>query len=92
MAVRNPILDVYTDADLKAELERRAELKGAGARPAIRPAAFLSPAIQSMLEENMEQVAADGHEAKDVKHYLWEMAMEELYGPKVWDWYNKRLS
>lgn len=87
----NKELHSLSDDQLQAELERRKKNSGAGARPPIRPAAFLSPAIQSMLEQNMENVAADGHPTKDIKQYLWEVAMEELYGSKVWDWYNKAV-
>ena len=41
----------------------------------------------------VEAVDENGHcyETDDFEHYVFERTMEAIYGPKVWDWYNKIL-
>lgn len=88
---KTEVLKTFADDDLEAELARRKAAKAATLRPKMIPSAQLSDAIKVMLEENMAQVEAEGYTVKDLDHYIFEAAMEELYGKTVWGWYNKAV-
>lgn len=41
------------------------------------------------LEGGIESaIQNDGYPGKDFAHYTFEAAMEAVYGPNVWDWWN----
>lgn len=45
------------------------------------------------LEEGMANVnTEDGHPGKDFEHYTFEIAMEALYGPSIWPWFNSKVN
>jgi hypothetical protein len=58
------------------------------AAPAQLPKPDFGPLLK-MMAENMESIAKDGHALKDFDHYVFEVALNAVYGPKIWDWYNK---
>lgn len=85
MAAKN--LKNVSEEDLKAELAERERQKKAGAKP--KPIA--NPDYKRLvqcLEAGMEEIAERGY-SKDFDHYVFEEAMKAVYGPKVFDWYNK---
>lgn len=44
------------------------------------------------LEDGMKGVVGTGNPGKDFQHYVFEEAMAALYGPDVWDWWNRHAS
>lgn len=42
------------------------------------------------LEEGLKNLEDCGFPGKDFDHYTFETAMECLYGPDVWTWYNEK--
>lgn len=81
-------LQSISDADLKAELKRRAELKQA------TPKQLLVPQWANLLKTVgacVEQAARDQYWEEDNTHYIFEEAMKAVYGPDFFtNWYNKQ--
>jgi hypothetical protein len=50
------------------------------------------PFVESA-ESLMEYLETDNPNSDRAKfvHFIFESVLEELYGPKVWDWYNERI-
>lgn len=48
--------------------------------------------LKKICQQYMDFVDNDEeyHEDNDFKHYIFETAMQTLYGENVWDWINKR--
>lgn len=42
----------------------------------------------ALIKSNVEKVAVDGMAYKDFRHYVFEVAMEAVYGPDIWKWWN----
>lgn len=78
-----------TDEELAAELARREAENDV--RPQAIPVPDWSPLVQ-YLEEGMDKVETEGEVPKDFEQYIYETALEALYGPNVWDWWNKHKS
>ena len=75
--------DISTD-DLKAELERRE-------RTSDRPAPLENPDFSRLLktcEAVMNDYERDGR-SKDNGHYIYEEAMQAVYGDNVFEWINQ---
>ena len=76
--------------DLIAELERREKEREEKERP--KPVANPDWShVQQLCEENIEHLAAHGYEPKDMDHYIYEAAIEAVFGKNVWVWINERL-
>jgi hypothetical protein len=80
------IRDIPTD-ELDKELLRREKAIN-------RPSKVDAPAhidfkkLIDLCEEVLDDIEKDGY-SKDHDHYIYEEAMQCIYGPKVWDWLNK---
>ena len=79
-----------SDADLEAEVARRAEEKKKKSMPQPQLVIDWSP-LQRYIEEGVKHVNDEGYEMKDFEHYLFETAMEAVYGPDFWKWWNSKL-
>ncbi len=42
------------------------------------------------IREGTAQSLKDGYEREDFKHYVYEAAMEAVYGKEYWDWHKKQ--
>lgn len=72
-----------SDADLLAEIERRK----IPATPA--PTALAQPDFTVLIEtvtEGVNRTVADGYEDEDLQHYIYEAAVNAIYGPSYWIW------
>lgn len=79
----NKPLNELTDAELQAELERRK------APYVPMPAPKANPdftALIKMMEGVKRDAMLDGYENDDFKHYIYEMAIEAVYGKEYWIW------
>jgi hypothetical protein len=47
-------------------------------------------AVIEMCKDHIANIENDEHD-DDTDHYIYETAMEAVFGPKVWEWINKRL-
>lgn len=79
-----------SDAELAAEVERRRKAKEAKERPQLVEKPDFSAVIK-ITEEYLSLLATDGSQDNDDDHYIYEEVMKALYGPKVFDWINKKL-
>lgn len=79
-----------SEAELLAELERKKKTREAGERP--RPLKSLQ--VQKLIDicdahiESME--TGEYHDDDDSKHYIYEEAMKTVFGPKIFEWMNKK--
>jgi hypothetical protein len=86
---KKPLIEQLTDEELEAEVERRKLL----ARKA--PIRIVTPDFSTLittvdefitgLEEDVENYREDD----DTEHYIYEAAVEALYGKEIWGWLNK---
>lgn len=75
--------------ELQAEINRREEDKKVCPSPLaddqIKSNMFgLKESIIEEVEEHFK-----GNDDEDTAHYLWEAALEAVYGPSIWLWWNK---
>ena len=80
-------LDDVPDDALEAELERRK--KKANEPPRLISNPDFSDLIETVTSGLAEAIERK-YEDEDFKHYVYEAAMESLYGKKFWEWRNKR--
>lgn len=80
-----------TDAELQAEIERRKKAKRLAPEPLPNPDfTRLVATIKQCISEIEKEVAADRYyDDRDDRQYIYESAMEAVYGAKIWEW--KRL-
>jgi hypothetical protein len=55
--------------------------------PTPLPEPNMALLIESIRHE-VEYVEEHGHHHKDGDHHIFEEAMEAVYGPDIWEWYN----
>lgn len=82
--------DGVSDAALKAELGRREKTQAMAAMP--KPLAQPNfTGLTKMLVEGVKHLNDEGYESKDFKHYVFEAAMEAVFGRTIWTWWNSKL-
>lgn len=81
-------IKTISDAELKAEIERRRKEKAAQERPKPVAQPDLSD-LTKLCEDHLVEVE-EGKEDEDTAHYIYEEAMKAVFGPKVFDWINKK--
>lgn len=52
---------------------------------------LLSDKIKDLLDEHFDSLRSGRGGIKDVKQWVFEMAMEYIYGKDIWKTYNKLL-
>lgn len=78
----------FSEEELKGELERREKVRNQRPRP---QGSDFSPLVEWM-ESGMDHVEQHNCEPKDFEHYVFETAMNCVYGKDVWEWLNRKLS
>jgi hypothetical protein len=82
----------FTKGELEQELARREEQKN---KPSpLTDLATCHELDYSQVKKACErhiQNLADGDQERDDEHWIYEAAMEAVYGKKVWDWVNSVL-
>ncbi len=46
--------------------------------------------LKDYMQESIARIASGKGEPKDFKHWIFEIAMEAMYGKDIWNWYNER--
>jgi len=85
-------LTKLTDEQLKAELEAREAKRKADAIPQQKKEINWQPLLNHLHEGIVNMVEDDGYPGKDFDHYVFETAMECVYGKDVWKWYNEHYN
>lgn len=75
----------FSVQELKDELERRAK---EDSMPKPKIVIDWGP-LQKYVQEGASSVAKEGYLPKDFEHYLYEMALEAVYGKEIWEWWNE---
>lgn len=84
-------LQNFTEKQLRAELERREKENAKGARPAPLAEPNFDQ-LREVCESYIDDLDKLGWVDDDHKHYIFESAMEALYGKNVWFWIRKAMS
>lgn len=77
-----------SEAELLAELERRKKA-AQGIPPEPKENPDFSRLTRLILENVTEMVSAE-YEEGDMAQYIYEAALEAVYGKEYWDWRNKQ--
>lgn len=84
------LCNISTD-DLRNEMERREKEEKAKLRQAPNP--LPNPdfsKLHQMVINGVQSVSEnDGYAGKDFRYYLFETALEAVYGSDIWKWWNK---
>ena len=82
-------LKAFDTEQLEAELERRREEEEARNKPQplADPNWFY---VEKMCTSYVEELSIGQRPHGDSKHYIFEAAMEAVFGREVWGWINKR--
>jgi len=81
-------LDKYSDDELAKEIKRREEEEKIGLpTPCLRP--DFSKVIAGC-EKHIQELQ-EGKVDRDTDHYIYEDAMQAIYGIDVWDWVNSKI-
>lgn len=70
--------------NLEKELEEAKKME----IPKPLPVRDFEPLIK-MVESHIKDIAEKGYADEDDKNYIFEMAMNTIYGKNIWKWYNK---
>ena len=76
-----------TDEQLAAELARRKKLKAETPTPLATPN---FDAVIATVKEYIDSLAKRGEEPKDCKQWMFEAAVEAVYGREIWQWISSR--
>lgn len=83
-------LEVFDTEQLEAELKRRKEEE----EKRNIPQPVTTPDwthVRAMVIDHIFSVFDRGYGDSDTKHYIYEAAIEAVYGKNVWPWINARL-
>lgn len=75
----------YTTAAIKEELARRDAI----GVPVPLPDPDFSK-LTNMMVDGLEEYASTGHTDDDFEHYVYEAALEAVFGDGVWEWMRQR--
>ena len=79
------MLNKYSDDEIQKELERRKK------RKSEKPVELASPdftALRKCCQEYIDGFAKDGYAPKDQNQWIFEAAMEAVFGKDVWVYIN----
>jgi hypothetical protein len=75
--------------DLQAELKKRQEAEQELAKPKQLASQNFEP-LQKICQDYIDDLANKGYVDEDHSHYIFETAMNCVFGSEVWQWINKR--
>lgn len=73
--------------ELEAELKKRKEAEKEMAVPKQLSSFDFSP-LQKICQNYINELAEEGYADKDYDHYIYETAIECIFGKDVWQWIN----
>jgi len=83
------MLENISTKTLEEELKKRKEVKQ---EPAPKQSqSFNFEPLQDICQEYIDSVEKDGYANEDFDHYIFETALECIFGKEVWSWVNKKL-
>lgn len=88
MGIKRDIREI-PEGELEAELARRKKEKEAGQVPQPLMHPNWSDTTQQCIGY-IQAIAVDGYVDEDLEHYIFEAAINAVYGEDVWKWVNKK--
>ena len=82
------VLEGFTDEDLKKELEQREAKAAANNIPKRQHQIVWCPLVQ-VIEDGIQGIVENGFPGKDFDHYVFEQALECVFGKDIWKWWNE---
>lgn len=82
-----PDLKNISDADLEKEMARRQKQRVKVPTPLQSPD-FTK--LQAVIVQGVHTSIENEREDEDFEHYVYEAALEAVYGKNFWDWRNKQ--
>ena len=81
-------IENFSDKELEKEIKRREEFK----KKASFPKAIENPDFSGLIEMCKRYIdgIANGAIHDDTQHYIYECAVECVFGKKIWVWINKQ--
>lgn len=86
----NVALRLISDRDLKEELERRIKLIEAEDKIPIQVKSPDIAPLRIICQEHINELAKGGYD-DGAEHYIYECAMETVFGKDVWTFINARV-
>jgi hypothetical protein len=83
-------LDDYSDSDIEMEMERRKELRTRAPEPIAIELTEWDMVMNGCINY-IEALKSGNHHTDDIEHYIFERALEAIFGKDVWEWVNERL-
>lgn len=79
-----------SDEDLEEELERRKQVREEMKKILVPLENPDFSYLCKYIVHGIEEAVREGFPPKDFKHYIYEAAMEAVYGKDFWKWRNKQ--
>lgn len=83
------MIDDISTEDLQAELDRRQKVK----QELLKPKQLLLPDIEPLqrtCQDYIDAIVKDGYVHASLEHYIFECAMETVFGEDVWQFINSK--
>lgn len=80
-------LQNLSDDVLKAELERRVKIAKENNKPKPLTVIDLKP-LSEVCRQYIDDLDHNGWADEDYTHFIYETAVETIYGKDIWDWIN----
>lgn len=80
--------DNYSDEDLLAEIKRRKRVKKE--KPKQLEVLNCEP-MRKACQQYIDEIVENKYVDEDLKQYIFECAMETIFGKDVWNWINAML-
>lgn len=77
-----------TSQELIDELERRKNVESGDVKPTRIAMPFWMP-LYMICQQYIDSCEKNNHVDEDLEHYIFEAAMEAVFGPDVWKYVNK---
>ena len=85
-------LSKISKEELKEEIEKREKEEEEREKPLPLPMIDQDfTQVIKLCESYINDLDKDGWVDEDMDHYIFEAAMEAVYGKSVWEWINKKL-
>lgn len=83
-------MENFTTSELQAELDQRKKMKEAGDKPNQLFSKDFTQVID-YCQKYIDGIFDEDYPPKDMDHYIFEAAMNAVFGNDVWEWINARI-
>ena len=80
-----------TTDEIREELARREQEEAEGDKPKMLEKKIDLVRLKGVCQAHIDALANGEYESDDTEHYIYEEAMNALFGKGVWKWINKHM-